>query len=76
MPSHRHKPPVAPARGPIRFQDRRLITLFFDFSSMPPEDQIRAQDGAIQFLQKQMTKSDLVSIMIYGASLKDGRGFH
>jgi VWFA-related protein len=61
---------VKPAAGTIKFQDRRLITLFFDFSSMAPEDQLRAQDGAIDFLQKQMTKSDLVSIMTYGAALK------
>ncbi|MBV8817343.1 MAG: VWA domain-containing protein [Acidobacteriaceae bacterium] len=64
------KPPVAPAQGAIRFQDRRLMILFFDFSSMQPDDQIRAQDAAVKFLTKQMTKSDLVSIMVYGASLK------
>ncbi len=64
------KPAVQPASGPIRYQDRRLIALFFDFASMPPEDQIRARDAAVKFLQKQMTASDLVSIMVYGASLK------
>ena len=66
---------VRPATGAIKFQDRRLITLFFDFSSMAPEDQIRAQDGAIQFLQKQMTASDLVSIMTYGAAIKTVEDF-
>lgn len=64
------KPPVKPASGPIRFQDRRLISLFFDFSSMPPDDQVRAQEAAIKFLRTKMTASDLVSIMTYGASLK------
>ena len=64
------KPPVAPAQGSIRFQNRRLMILFFDFSSMQPDDQIRSQDGAIKFLRTQMTKSDLVSIMVYGASVK------
>jgi VWFA-related protein len=64
------KPPVRPAQGPIRFQDRRLIAIFFDFSSMQPDDQIRAQDAAIKFLRTRMTSSDLVEIMTYGASLK------
>ena len=64
------KQPAKPAQGPIRFQDRRLIALFFDFSSMQPDDQVRAQDAAVKFLQKQMTASDLVTIMTYGASLK------
>src|SRR6266850_2143879 len=69
------KPPVEPAKSPIRFQDRRLMTLFFDFSSMQPDDQIRSQDAAIKFLQTQMTSSDLVSIMVYGASLKTVEDF-
>src|SRR5258708_9346542 len=64
------KAPVAPAHGPVRYQDRRLMTLFFDFSSMQPDDQVRAQEAAIKFLQKQMTKSDLVSIMVYAAEIK------
>ncbi len=68
-------PPPLPKSGSLRFQDRRLITLFFDFSSMPPDDQIRAQQGAIQFLQKQMTKSDLVSIMVFGAAIKTVEDF-
>jgi VWFA-related protein len=69
------KPAPALPAGPIKFQDRRLMVLFFDFSSMQPEDQIRAQDGAIKFLQQQMTGSDLVSIMAYGASLKTVEDF-
>ena len=49
--------------GQIRYQDRRLMVMLFDFSSMPIQDQIRAQDGALKFLAKQMTSSDLVAIM-------------
>jgi VWFA-related protein len=64
------KPPVPTPSGSIRFKDRRLITLFFDFSSLQPDDQIKAQDAAIEFLRTQMTKSDLVSIMVYGAAIK------
>ena len=59
----------APA-GPIRYQDRRLLALFFDLSSMQPGEQVRAQQAAIKFLQTQMTASDLVSIMVFGNRLK------
>ena len=70
------KPP-APERpqGPLKFRDRRLMTLFFDFSSMQPDDQIRAQEAAIKFLRTQMTSSDLVSIMVYGAAVKTVEDF-
>jgi len=64
------KPAKELPSGPLKFQDRRLVVLFFDFSSMQPDDQIRAQEGAIKFLETQMTSSDLVSIMIYGATLQ------
>lgn len=53
-----------------RFQDRRLMILLFDFSSMQPAEQIRAKEAAIRFLSNQMTASDTVSIMTYGNELK------
>jgi VWFA-related protein len=65
------KPTVAtPAAGPIRYQDRRLLCLFFDMTSMQPPDQLRAQEAAIKFLQSQMTSSDLVEIMTYTTAIK------
>ncbi|MEQ1884436.1 MAG: VWA domain-containing protein [Bryobacteraceae bacterium] len=54
------------ARDPKRYEDRRLIGLFFDLSSMGPLEQIRARDAAIQYLQTQMTQADLVSVMTFG----------
>ncbi|MCB1020135.1 MAG: VWA domain-containing protein [Bryobacterales bacterium] len=56
--------------GKVLYKDRRLLVLFFDFSSMPAEDQIRAQKSAIDFLDTRMTESDLVSIMTYSSELK------
>src|SRR6266478_847947 len=56
--------------GPIRYQDRRLLALFFDFTSMPQPDQIRARESAIKFLESQMTSSDMVSIMTFSNKLK------
>jgi len=61
---------VAPASGTIRYQDRRLMCLFFDMTTMQPPEQLRAQEAAIKFLSSQMTKSDLVEIMTYTTAIK------
>ena len=57
---------TAATSAPVRHTDKRLVALFFDFSNMPQEDQLRAKDAAVDFITKQMTASDLVSIMAYG----------
>ncbi len=57
---------TAAAPPAVRHQDKRLVALFFDFSNMPQADQVRARDAAVDFITKQMTASDLVSIMAYG----------
>jgi VWFA-related protein len=71
--------PAAPARadaikvespGKVQYKDKRLLVLFFDFSSMQPQEQIRAQQSALKFLNEQMTPADLVSIMVLGASVQ------
>ncbi|MBZ5583252.1 MAG: VWA domain-containing protein [Acidobacteriia bacterium] len=62
---------IAPARqGEIKYRDRRLLVLYFDFQGMPPDDQIRAQAGAMKFVKTQMTPSDMVAVMEYGGELK------
>lgn len=58
-----------------RYQDRRLMILFFDFGSMQPAEQIRAREAAVKFLTSQMTASDMVSIMTYGTELKTVQDF-
>lgn len=66
--------PAAPVKpietGSKRFQDKRLIGLMFDFSSMSPAEQLRAQQAAIKFLTTQMTASDMVSIMVFSTVFK------
>ncbi len=65
------KPVVAaPATGTIKYQDRRLLCLFFDMTTMQPPEQLRAQEAAIKFLSTQMTQSDLVEIMTYTTAIK------
>jgi VWFA-related protein len=56
--------------GQIRYRDRRLMVLFFDFSSMEQAEQIRAQQSALKFLDTQMTAADMVSIMAFGSQLQ------
>lgn len=51
--------------GKSRYQGRRLIVLYFDMTTMPPEDQQRAITAAESFIRKQMTAADLISIMRY-----------
>ncbi|HEY4362676.1 MAG TPA: VWA domain-containing protein [Bryobacteraceae bacterium] len=56
--------------GASQRKDRRLLAMFFDMTTMPQFDQIRAQENAIKFIKEQMTSSDLVEIMTYGNKLK------
>ena len=55
--------PEAPDSG--RYNNRRLLALYFDMSAMPPGDQLRALDAAEKFIRTQMTAVDLVSILRY-----------
>ncbi len=61
---------VEPAAGTIKFQDKRLLCLFFDMTTMQPPEQLRAQEAAIKFLSTSMTTSDLVEIMTYTTAIK------
>ncbi len=57
-------------RDPKRFQDRRLIGLFFDMTSMQPLEQARAQEAAVKWIQSQMTAADLVGVMTFGSKFR------
>ena len=54
--------------GDIRHKDRRLLALYFDMTSMPVPDQLRALNAARKFIRTQMTKPDLVAIMKYSGA--------
>ncbi len=62
--------PAATADRPVSRKDRRLLAFYFDFSSMNPQEQIRAQEASLKFLNQQMTGSDLVSILTYSNRLR------
>ncbi len=62
---------ITPAQaGEIKYKDKRLMVLFFDMTSMPIQDQIRAQDSAVKFIKSQITASDLVAILTFAADVK------
>ncbi len=73
--------PVKPAAaatvmpGGSKYQDRRLIVLLFDLSSMQPAEQVRSTTSAMKFLNEQMTDSDIVSVMTFSNDLKTVQEF-
>src|ERR1035441_6632159 len=56
--------------GQVQYHDKRLMVLFFDFSSMGIPEQLRAQEAALKFIDTQMTTADLVAIMLYSTVLQ------
>ena len=56
--------------GDLKYRNRRLMVLFFDMTSMPIQDQKRAQTAALKFLHTQMTPADLVAIMTFSSDVK------
>jgi VWFA-related protein len=48
----------------IRYQDRRLVAMLFDFSTMAIPEQVRVQKTAIDFIHTQLKQADLVCVMI------------
>lgn len=61
--------------GKIRYQDKRLVVMLFDFSAMDVPDQFRAQKAALKFLSEQMSASDLVAIMTNTSRLRVEQDF-
>jgi VWFA-related protein len=49
--------------GDFRYQNRRLLVLYFDMTAMPPPDQLRAISAAEKFVRTQMTPADRVALM-------------
>jgi VWFA-related protein len=56
--------------SPLALQDRRMIILLVDQSSMPVEDLVQAQKAAREFIDKQFTVSDLVAVVSNSSTLK------
>ncbi|MFC5862910.1 VWA domain-containing protein [Acidicapsa dinghuensis] len=48
-----------------RYKNRRLLAFYFDMTTMPPGDQLRAISAAEKFIRTQMTSADLIALMRY-----------
>src|SRR5688572_3443589 len=53
------------SKGDRRYQDRRLLALYFDMPSLGDAERFRALSGAQTFLQENMTVADLVAILTF-----------
>src|SRR5262245_37326184 len=62
-------PPKLSQAEASELQDRRLIVLFFDLSSMQPEEVERAGKSALEYAEKQMAPADLVSVVTLSNTL-------
>ena len=60
-------PSVPPAQV---LQNHRLIVLFFDLTSMPVDDLMRALKASSDFVHSRMTPADLVAVVVYSSSLR------
>ena len=65
----------APAPTSAIFKDRRLVVLFFDLSSMEPDEVERATVSAQNYVDKQMAPADLVAMVSLGNSLNVDQDF-
>ena len=51
--------------GELEYHDKRLMVFFLDFSSMGMNEQLRAQEAALDYVNKSITKDDMVAIMLF-----------
>ena len=56
--------------GEIQYHNKRMMVLFFDFSSMAISDQLRAQEAALEYLEKHITKDDMVAVLFYASMVQ------
>jgi VWFA-related protein len=63
------------AAEPGQLRDHRLIIMFFDLSSMQPEDVDRAVEAAQDYINKKMQPADLVSVVSLDTGLSMDQDF-
>lgn len=60
---------TAESTGQVQYRNKRLMAFFFDFSSMGIPEQLRAQEAALEYLEKKITKDDVVAILLNAGTL-------
>jgi VWFA-related protein len=63
------------ATSPEDLKDHRLIVMFFDLSSMQPEDTDRAVEAAQDYVNKKMQPADLVALVSMSTGLTMDQDF-
>src|SRR5271163_2121218 len=63
------------AANPAELKDHRLIVMFFDLSSMQPEDIDRAVESAQDYVNKKMQPADLVALVSMSTGLTMDQDF-
>jgi VWFA-related protein len=63
------------AANPAELKDHRLIVMFFDLSSMQPEDIDRAVEAAQDYVNKKMQPADLVALVSMATGLSMDQDF-
>jgi VWFA-related protein len=48
-----------------RYKNHRLLAFYFDMTTMPPGDQLRALGAAEKFIRTQMTAADMIALLRY-----------
>lgn len=56
---------ATPGPGDTRYQNRRLVVLYFDLAAMPMNDRLRAFTNAQKYLDGQMAREDAVAIITF-----------
>ena len=74
-PAPTKSPDAASALATRPLKDRRLIILFFDLSSMQPDEIDQATTAAQNYVDKQMVPADLVSVVSLGSTLSVNQDF-
>ncbi len=64
------------AAEPSALRDHRLIVMFFDLSSMQPEDIDRAVEAAQDYIKNKMQPADSGGLGEHGDGADDGPGFY
>jgi VWFA-related protein len=63
------------AADPKQLKDHRLIVMFFDLSSMQPEDTDRAVEAAQDYINKKMQPADLIALVSMSTALSMDQDF-
>ncbi len=61
---------AAPEKVHELVRDHRMLVLFFDLTSLQPDELLRATRAAERFLREQMTPADLVAVAAFGNQLR------